>query len=72
MAGQHARLMECGARGVTMLGLALQSLNPDPKLLEELYILPRPEQTTDGAEQACSNSNGHHDAADIQHLSING
>ncbi len=55
-----------------MLGLALQSLNPDPKLLEELYILPRPEQTTDGAEQACSNSNGHHDAADIQHLSING
>lgn len=55
-----------------MLTSVLQSLNPDPKLLEELYILPQPAQTTDAAEQACSNGNGHHDAADVQGLSING
>ena len=55
-----------------LLARVLQSLNPDPKLLEELYILPRPGQTTDAAEQASSTGNGHHDATDIQHLSISG
>ena len=44
-----------------------QSLNPDPKLLEELYILPAVDEKPAANETANGDS---HPGIDVQHLSI--
>ena len=45
-----------------------QSLNPDPKLLEELYILPAVEEKPAGNETL--NGDSHPGMPDLQHISI--